>query len=98
MDELKFRMPSFFDPGYDVITIKKRDLRKHAHHAIIIETLRGMTGQMPTRDQLQKFVRIRRKRFIQILKYLLETQDVERTGTGSKNCPFRYRLGPKNLR
>lgn len=83
---------------YDVFLIRKRDERRHAHHLLIIEALRRKVGESPTRDELQEFAKIRRKRFIQVLAYLLRTGDIERFGKGKKGEPFRYKLGPKNLR
>ena len=80
---------------YDVFLIKKRDERRHAHHLLIIESLKRRVGVSPTRDELQELAKIRRKRFIQILNYLLKTGDVEKFGQGRKGEPFRYRLGQK---
>jgi hypothetical protein len=81
---------------YDVFLIKKRDERRHAHHLLIIEALRRTVGVSPTRDELQAFAKIRRKRFIQVLSYLIKTGDVERFGQGRKGEPFRYKLGQKH--
>lgn len=96
MDEVKFRVPGYFDPEYDIFLITKRDERRHAHHLIIIGYLKGMVGLAPTRDELQAFVKIRRKRFIQVLNHLLKTEDVVRVGSGTKGDPYRYLVGPKN--
>ena len=98
MEEIKFKMPGFFEPGYEIINLRRSENRKHAHHLIVIEFLKGMVGINPTRDQLQKLVRIRRRRFIQVLKYLINCGEVIKVGTGLKGDPFRYRLGEKYQR
>ena len=83
---------------YDVFLIKKRDDRRFAHHLLIIEAVRRKVGLSPTKDELQGLAKIRRKRFIQILAYLLKTGDIERFGNGRKGEPFRYKLGLKHQR
>jgi len=100
MKEIKFEMPPWsmdMNGAHDILTMKRGQQRRMSLPLIVIETLRATSGK-PTRDQLQKFSRIRRKRFIPILKHLLETDSVVRTGSGTKFDPFRYALGEKELR
>jgi hypothetical protein len=71
--------------------------KRMAHGLIVIETLREICGGKPTRDQLQKFSKIRRKRFILLLKHLIETESVKRIGSGTKFDPYLYELGEKEI-
>jgi hypothetical protein len=98
MAKLDLQSTGFFDESYRILTLPRGKGRRHSHHLIIIETLRTLTGPQPTRDELQKLVRIQRKRFLKLLKYLQETGNVERIGNGSKGDPYRYQLGEKNRR
>jgi hypothetical protein len=92
MNEVNFKLPSIFDSGYHVLTLTRGRERRESHFQIVIETLRVLYPQMPTRDQLQKTVRIRRTRFIKVLQYLVDTGTVVKVGTGTKRDAFRYRL------
>jgi hypothetical protein len=87
----------FFDDAYAVLNQKRGANRRMSHNHIIIETLRVLREQKPTRDQLQKLSKIRRKRFIAVLKYLIEMGSVRRLGTGTKFDPYLYVLGEKEL-
>lgn len=62
--------------GHEILNRKRGQAKRMAHGLIIIETHRAVSGGKPTRDQLQKFSKLRRKRFIQVLKYLLEIESV----------------------
>ena len=64
--------------------------RQKSQHQVIIETLHAMGDMKPTRDELQRLARIRRKDFVVLLKELLSGGDIERTGTGTKNDPYLY--------
>lgn len=85
MNDVVFKLPGFFDPNYRLLTLGRGRERRESHFHIVIETLRELDPQMPSRDQLQKIVRIRRKRFIRVLQYLVNTGTVIRTGSGKKN-------------
>ena len=102
MTEIKFQLPAFSmdhdNNAYEVLTMKRGKQRRMSYHAIIIETLRALGDQRPTRDQLQKFSKIRRKRFIMVLKQLLETESVKRNGSGTRCDPYKYALGEKEIR
>ena len=101
MSEIIFKMPSYSMDGdnnvFEILTMKRGQRRRMAYHLIIVEALRALSGK-PTRDELQKFSKIRRKRFIQVLKHLLETESVKRFGTGTKFDPHRFGLGEKEIR
>ena len=99
MIEIKFTMPSWCSDGdaYEILTMQRGQAKRMAHALIVIETLRAISGGKPTRDQLQKFSKLRRKRFIQVLKYLLETASIVRSGEGTKFSPFRYALAEKEI-
>jgi hypothetical protein len=101
MNEVTFSMLRLsLDPAensYEVLSMKRGQRRRLSYHLIIIETLRALSGK-PTRDQLQKFSKIRRKRFIPVLRHLLEIGSVLRTGTGTKFDPFLYELGGMEVR
>lgn len=92
MSEINFKMPNCNDPAYSVIMMKRGKQRKFSHRHIILEVLTALGDQTPTRDQLQKLVKIQRKRFIEVLKTMMGGREVERIGTGTKNDPYLYRL------
>lgn len=103
MSEITFTMPHWSldeeeGRANDILTMPRGQARRMAHGLIIIETLRAISGGKPTRDQLQKFSKLRRKRFIQVLKHLLETASVIRSGSGTKFDPYRYELGAKEIK
>lgn len=102
MNQIIFTMPGWcFDSdnnAHEILNMQRGQAKRMAHGLIVIETLRHISGGKPTRDQLQKFSRLRRKRFIQVLKQLLETESVVRSGSGTKFDPFRYALGEKEIR
>jgi len=97
--EIKFEIPewSWDDEtnANELLTMGRGKARTFNHPHIIMTVLRKLKGQMPTRDQLQKFSRIRRKRFIVVLKHLLDTGSVTRVGEGTKFSPYLYALGEK---
>ena len=99
MNILKFELPKFSwsESNYarDLLTMKRGRQRRAAHGHIVIETLRAITGGAPTKDELQKLSRIRRDRFIPVLKYLIGAGAVVRSGTGRKFDPFRFSLPMK---
>lgn len=84
MKKLTIKIPGFFDDAYDILTMKRGRQRRDSYHIIILETLQALGDQRPTKDQLQVASRIRRSRFIPVLKMLLETKSVERSGSGTK--------------
>ena len=102
MNQIIFNLPQWRwdddNNAYDILTMPRGQAKRMAHGLIIIETLRAISGGKPARDQLQKFSKLRRKRFIQVLKHLLETESVKRTGSGTKFDPYRYELGEKEIR
>lgn len=75
-----------------VFLMKRSADRRNRIREIIVEVLKNVTPAKPTRDELQKLCKVRRTRFIPMLKSLLERGSVERTGSGTKTDPFRYRL------
>lgn len=92
-----FTMPSWLDDAHDILNQGRGQARRMSLHLIIIETLRATNGK-PTKDQLQKFYKTRRIKFIAMLKYLLETESVKRSGQGTKLDQFVYELGDKERR
>ncbi len=98
MTEIKFTMPPWHDNAYDILTMKRGKDKRMIHALIVIETLRAISGRKPTRDQLQKFSKLRRKRFIVVLKHLMDTGSVIRSGSGTKFSPYLYELGEKEIR
>jgi DNA-directed RNA polymerase specialized sigma subunit len=97
MSKPELKMPSFWDDSFIVLNMSRGVQRRQSHKEIVIETLRATVGRSPTKDELQKLSRIRRANFIVALKELLKLGKVERTGTGSKNDPFRYILAAEHL-
>ncbi|OQW54954.1 MAG: hypothetical protein A4S09_17370 [Proteobacteria bacterium SG_bin7] len=71
-----------------------RGSERHFNHFQIVIAILHLAGPLsPTRDQLQILSRIRRKRFIAVLKYLVDTGAVIKFGDGTKHKgPFKYRL------
>lgn len=102
MNQIIFNSPEWRwdDDGnaHDILNQKRGQNRRMTHGLIVIETLRAISGGKPTRDQLQKFSKIRRKRFIVVLKHLIEIESVKRTGSGTKFDPYLYELGEKEIR
>lgn len=98
MPEIKMPDVHIFDDEYETLNMKRGSNRRMNYHNIIVTTLRVLRDQKPTRDQLQKLSKIRRKRFIEVLKYLLKNESVKRLGTGTKFDPYVYMLGEKELR
>ena len=98
MKEIIMKMPYLFDDGWHVLNLRRGQERRMSYHLIIVETLRSLGDQRPTRDQLQKCAKIRRKQFVAVLKYLLETRSVERIGGGTRFVPYLYVLGEKERR
>ena len=101
MNQIVFNPPQWRwdddNNAHDILNMPRGQAKRMAHGLIIIETLRAISGGKPTRDELQKFSKLRRKRFIVVLKYLLETESVVRSGSGTKFDPFRYALGEKEI-
>ena len=75
-----------------LLTLPRGKERYDSHFHIVTAILDLARPGAPTRDQLQKLVRIRRRRFIQVLRYLVDTGAVIKFGEGTKEDPFRYRL------
>lgn len=75
-----------------LLALPRGQERLQNHWRIILAMLHLARPYFPTRDQLQKLTRIRRKRFIEVLRYLMYTRSVIRSGQGTKEDPFRYRL------
>lgn len=98
MEKLEIEMPNYMEDAYHILNMKRGQERRMSHPLIVIETLRALGDQRPTRDQLQKLSKIRRKQFITILRHLLETKSVERIGGGTRFDPYLYVLGEKERR
>lgn len=103
MTQITFNPPklSFSDDNdyvYDLLNQKRGPNRKFSHHLIIVETLRLVSGGKPTAIELQKLCKIRRKRFLLVLKLLMENESLKRSGTGTKYNPFVFELGSKELK
>lgn len=103
MNQITFNPPklSFSDDNdyvYDLLNQKRGPNRKFSHHLIVTETLRLVSGGRPTAIELQKFSKIRRNRFLVVLKYLIENERVRRLGEGTKVSPYRYELAESELR
>ena len=77
---------------YDLLERKGKE-KRDSHLSLIIESLRYLGDLGPTQKELQRYTRLRRKRFIELMKYLIFTGDVTRIGRGTKGQPFRYYLG-----
>lgn len=75
-----------------LLALPRGEERLRSHWRIVLAILHLASPHCPTRDQLQKLTRIRRKRFIEVLRYLMHTRSVVRSGQGTKEDPFRYRL------
>ena len=100
-NEIIFTPPKWSFGGdnnsHDILNQKRGPNRRMSHHLIIIETLRAISGGKPTKDELQRLSHIKRARFISVLKFLIETESVVRSGAGTKFSPFVYALGEKEL-
>lgn len=72
--------------------LKRNSLRRFNHPHFILDALRAAYPHQPTRDELQKMARIRRKDFIKKLKYLISCGSIKRIGSGTKAVPFRFTL------
>lgn len=90
-NEVVLKTPSVWDEAFHILNMKRGQARRMTYHLIIIETLRALSGK-PTKDQLQKFSRIRRARFVPVLRFLIESGQVIRSGSGTKFDPFVYSL------
>lgn len=90
MKETNLNLP---EASQRLLTLPRGKERYDSHFHIVIAILDLAHPGAPTRDQLQKLVRIRRRRFIQVLRYLVDTGAVIKFGQGTKQeGPFRYRL------
>jgi hypothetical protein len=98
MRQFNRKMPRVFDDGWTILNMRRGKERRMALPLIIIETLRTLGEEKPTRDELQKLSKIRRQRFITILRDLIETKSVYRVGNGTKFRPYLYCLGEKERR
>jgi len=76
MEKLVFVMSKFWDEAYQILHMKRGEQLRLIHPLIVLETLRTLGDQRPTRDQLQKLSRIRRRQFIIVLKDLLTTEAI----------------------
>lgn len=93
--ELEINLPSELWDGVEfspVMALKRGADRRLYHRAIIVEVLRLIDPQAPTKGNLQRLTKIRRKSFLPLLRHLIECGFVCRIGTGTKGDPFRYRL------
>lgn len=75
-----------------LLSLPRGPERRDNHFRIVAAILHLAGPLSPTRDQLQKLSRIRRKRFIQVLRYLVDTGAVTKFGQGTKEDPFKFRL------
>lgn len=89
MKETNLNLP---EASQRLLTLPRVKERYDSHFHIVMAILELARPGSPTRDQLQKLTRIRRKRFIAVLRYLVETGSVIKFGQGTKQDPFRYRL------
>jgi predicted transcriptional regulator len=80
------------EPNHRLLTLPRGRERRESHFQIVIATLQFLYPERPTRDLLQKASRIRRKRFIVVLKQLVESGAVIKSGKGTKKDPFKYCL------
>lgn len=83
---------NFFDSNYHPIFNLNRKQRKNQLVQITLESLKSRAEGPMTKPELQKLVKIRKKTFLPILKYLVEIGYVVKTGQGSKGSPFKYHL------
>lgn len=100
--EITFEIPEWSwdadNTAHDLLTMGRGKDRTFNHPHIIMAVLRELKDQTPTRDQLQKLSRIRRRRFIVVLKHLLDSGSIIRVGAGTKFSPFLYALAEKERR
>lgn len=96
MEDIKLRLPNFWDENptqiSPVLLIKTRKERRLRHKDILIEVLRNVNPRKPTKLQFQKLCRIRRTKFLVVLKSLLACGAIRTWGTGKKNDPLTYGL------
>lgn len=94
MKETNLNLP---EASRRLLTLPRGKERHKSHFHIIMAILDLAWPACPTRDQLQVLSRIRRKRFIAVLRYLVDTGAVIKFGEGTKrNGPFRYRLADEH--
>ncbi len=89
MKEINLNLP---ETSRRLLTLPRGKERYDSHFHIVMAILDLARPGSPTRDQLQVLARIRRKRFIAVLKYLVDTGAVIKFGQGTKEDPFRYQL------
>lgn len=89
MKDMNLKLP---ETSHHLLTLPRGQERYDSHFHIVMAILDLARPGAPTRDQLQKLVKIRRRRFIQVLRYLVDTGSVIKFGQGTKEDPFRYRL------
>ena len=77
--------------SFELLTLKRGEQRIDSLAEFIVAALKNCTVS-PTKDELQKLSQIRRDRFLPVLRDLIGTGAINRTGTGLKGEPFRYRL------
>ena len=97
MNKAKTEFTKHLELHHQLLTLPRGKERRESHFQIVLATLRFLSPEYPTRDQLQKASRIRRKRFIQVLKYLLNTGTVVKFGAGEKRNPFLFKLSDEHL-
>jgi hypothetical protein len=97
MNKPEFKLPNFWseEQAHPVLLLNRGAERRKQQREIIVETLRLIKGQ-PTGRELQTFSKLRRKVFLPLLKSLVKSSILERTGSGTRGSPFRYRLSDQN--
>ena len=77
-------------------TKKKKQTKKQtaeANATAIIELLKWVSDSGISATQLQTASKIRRDRFLPLLKKLVKNGKIARTGTGKRGDPYRYTSG-----
>lgn len=100
MRDENIQLPGLWDDyqgDYRLFNLRRGAEKRQRAWEIIVEVLKAVSPKCPTRDQLQKLCRIRRKKFIGLLKSLIETGTIHKVGSGTKGDPFVYAIDPKYL-
>lgn len=102
MEEIKLKLSSFWDldstPVHPVILLKKGAERRNRLRELIVEVMRNVAPSKPTARQLQKLCRVRRNRFLPLLKSFVEKGVLIPCGSGTKGDPYKYVLNEQSLK
>lgn len=74
-----------------VLTLRGK-ARRSQERQIIIAALQAVEPKAPTKTNLQRLSRLRRKKFLAVLRYLVDCGVVLKLRDGVKGDPHRYRL------